>query len=336
MPHIKNALIRFRIIDKMLRNKYKPFPSKKELREMCEESLYGSTTGNHICDSTIEKDLFNMKMEHDAPIKYSKREGGYYYEDENYSINDIPLTEDELTSIKYAVDTLHQFKDAPFFKEFGNAIDKIVDRISIGSDHNETAQYIQFESVTSVGGNEHLPLLLEALQRKKQVWFLYTPHKDHIEKPRKVTPLFLKEYRNRWYLISYDEKQKGTRTFALERMDTPKLLDEDASFSGEFNSELYFQDAMGITSYKGKSSNIHIKAKPVAARYLKSQPLHESQEISIENEKCTHFSMKLLVSEELIRTIMSYGGEIEVIEPYELRNIILERIKNMNQLYELS
>ncbi len=336
MPHIKNALIRFRIIDKMLRNKYNPFPSKKNMREMCEESLYGSTDGNHICDSTIEKDLFNMKMEHDAPIKYSKRERGYYYEDENYSINDIPLTEDELTSIKYAVDTLHQFKDAPFFKEFGNAIDKIVDRISIGTDHNETAHYVQFESVTSVGGNEYLPLLLEAIQRKKQVWFLYTPHKDHIEKPRKVTPLFLKEYRNRWYLISYDAKQKGIRTFALERMDTPKLLDEDANFSDEFNPEQYFQGAMGITSYKGKSSNIHIKAKPVAARYLKSQPLHESQEITIENEKCTHFSMKLLVSEELIRTIMSYGGEIEVIEPDELRNIILERIKNMNQLYKLS
>ena len=81
MPHIKNALIRFRIIDKMLRNKYKPFPSKKDLREACEESLYGSVGGEHICDSTIEKDLFTMKMEHDAPIKYSKMERGYYYLD---------------------------------------------------------------------------------------------------------------------------------------------------------------------------------------------------------------------------------------------------------------
>ena len=32
MPHIKNALIRYRIIDRMLRNKYKPFPSKEALR----------------------------------------------------------------------------------------------------------------------------------------------------------------------------------------------------------------------------------------------------------------------------------------------------------------
>jgi len=100
MPHIKNALIRYRIIDRMLRNKYKPYPSKQQLREACEEELFGSQ-GANICDSTIEKDMFAMKMEHDAPIKFSKRNGGYYYEDPDFSINDIPLSEDELSSIRF-------------------------------------------------------------------------------------------------------------------------------------------------------------------------------------------------------------------------------------------
>ncbi len=336
MPHIKNALLRFRIIDKMLRNKYKPFPTKQELRERCEESLYGSTSGSHICDSTIEKDLFNMKMDHDAPIKYSKKERGYYYKDPAYSINDIPLTEDELTSIKYAVDTLHQFKDAPFFKEFGNAIDKIVDRISIGSDQEEIIRYVQFESVTSVGGNEYLPLLLEGIQRKKRIWFLYTPHTKPEQKPRSVSPLFLKEYRNRWYLISYDNKQKAIRTFALERMDAPQLTEEDILVPDEFDPDRYFQHTMGITSYKGKSSDIRFQAKAVAARYLNSQPLHESQEVIRESQAHTIFSLKLLVSEELVRTLLSFGDEIEVLEPENLRNLILERVKKMNQLYNPS
>ena len=336
MPHIKNALIRFRIIDKMLRNKYKPFPSKKELREACEESLYGSISGDHICDSTIEKDLFNMKMEHDAPIKYSKRDRGYYYENPEYSINDIPLTEDELHSIKYAVDTLHQFKDAPFFKEFGNAIDKIVDRISVGSSENEISQYIQFESATSIGGNEYLPLLLESIQRKKQVWFLYTSYIKAEEKPRKVSPLFLKEYRNRWYLISYDFKQKDIRTYALDRMDTPKLLEEEMHYPGDFNAENYFRHSMGITSYKGKISKIIIKANSVAARYISSQPIHESQEVQKENKDYTYFILTLLISEELIRTVLSYGGEIEVVEPVDLRKTIEERICVMNKLYKLN
>ena len=336
MPHIKNALIRFRIIDKMLRNKYRPFPSKKELREACEESLYGSISGEHICDSTIEKDLFNMKMEHDAPIKYSKRERGYFYEDTNYSINDIPLTEDELHSIKYAVDTLHQFKDAPFFKEFGNAIDKIVDRISVGTSENEISQYIQFESATSIGGNEFLPILLEAIQRKKQIWFLYTSYIKAEEKPRKVSPLFLKEYRNRWYLISFDAKQKEIRTYALDRMDTLKILEEETHYPGDFDAENYFKHSMGITSYKGKSSKIILKANTIAARYISSQPIHESQEIEEETNEFTLFVLTLLISEELIRTILSYGGEIEIVEPLELRKVIQERISGMNKLYKVN
>jgi predicted DNA-binding transcriptional regulator YafY len=336
MPHIKNALIRFRIIDKMLRNKYKPFPSKRDLREACEESLYGSVSGEHICDSTIEKDLFNMKMDHDAPIKYSKMERGYYYVDDDYSINDIPLTEDELHSIKYAVDTLHQFKDAPFFKDFGNDIDKIVDRISVGSSERQMDQFIQFESATSVRGNEFLPLLLESIQRKKQLWFLYTSYIKAEEKPRKVSPLFLKEYRNRWYLISFDEEQGDIRTYALERMDSPKILEKPVNYPKDFDPIRYFKYSMGITAYKGETSQVLINVKAVAARYLKSQPIHESQQIHSENKENTVFEMSLLISEELIRTLMSYGGEIEVIQPKELRDIIEHRISDMNHLYKLN
>jgi hypothetical protein len=119
MPHIKNALIRYRIIDRMLRNKYKPFPSKEALRSACEDALFGSESGAHICASTIEKDLFTMKMEHDAPIRYSKKNGGYFYEDPDFSINDVPLSEDELSSIRFAVSTLQQFREVPFFQQFG-------------------------------------------------------------------------------------------------------------------------------------------------------------------------------------------------------------------------
>ena len=335
MPHIKNALIRFRIIDKMIRNKYKSYPSKKELREACEESLYGSIDGVHICNSTIEKDLFNMKMDHDAPIKYSKKNGGYYYEDSTYSINDIPLSEDELSSIKYAVDTLHQFKETPFFKEFGNAIDKIVDRISVGGAQNEMSKYIQFEAATSVGGNEFLPVLLEAIQRKKKVWFIYTSFIKGQGKPRKVSPLFLKEYRNRWYLISYDPSQKDIRTYALDRMEDPKILEDEQITPQGFDAEVYFENAMGITSYKGEAKKIIIQADEIASKYIKSQPIHHSQEIMKESKEGTYFTFKLLLSEELIRTLLSYGGEIEVIEPEDLKKALKERISSMKKRYNL-
>ena len=148
MPHIKNALIRYRIIDRCIRNKYNPYPSKQDLREACEEELFGSADGAHICNSTIEKDMFSMKMEHDAPIKYSKRHAGYYYEDPEFSINEIPLTDNDREAIAFAAKTLLQFRDVSLFRQFGAAIDKISDRVEL-SNNDDSDQFIQFESMSS-------------------------------------------------------------------------------------------------------------------------------------------------------------------------------------------
>ncbi|MFM6934731.1 MAG: helix-turn-helix transcriptional regulator [Flavobacteriales bacterium] len=336
MPHIKNALIRFRIIDRMLRNKYKPFPSKQDLRAACEESLYGSDGGDNICDSTIEKDMFNMKMEHDAPIKYSKLHKGYFYEDPDFSINDIPLSEDELSSIKFAVKTLQQFKEVPFFQQFGNAIDKIVDRVSIGGNpaDEDIQKYVQFESVVSSGGNEFLPLILEAIRGKKMLWFTYASFVKGVEKPRKVSPLFLKEYRNRWYLISFDKLKNDIITYALDRMQDPKILTDEANVPVDFQPELYFQDTIGITSYKGTAERIVIKANQIAAKYISSQPFHQSQKLISESNESTTFELTVLVSEEFIRNILSYAGEIEVLEPNSLRTSLAERAAQLNKIYQ--
>lgn len=335
MPHIKNALIRYRIIDRMLRNKYKPYPSKRDLREACEEALYGSIYGENICDSTIEKDMFSMKIEHDAPIKYSKRNNGYCYDDPSFSINDIPLTEDELSSIKFAVNTLQQFREVPFFQQFGNAIDKIVDRVSIGGnpDDDEVNRYVQFESVFSVGGNEFLPIILEGIRTKKKIWFTYASFIKGVEKPRKVSPLLLKEYRNRWYLISFDMAKKDIVTYALDRMQDPIIVEDEAEYPLNFNSDSYFQDTIGITTYQGKAEQIVVNANSIAAKYISSQPFHKSQKVISVSKENTTFELTILVSEEFIRTLLGYGGEIEIVSPSSLREIVYERVRKMNDIY---
>jgi len=335
MSHIKNAIIRYRIIDRMIRNKYKAFPSKQNFRTACEEALYGSSYGENISSSTIEKDIFAMRLEHDAPIKYSKKEDGYFYDDPNFSINYIPLSEDELSSIKFAVNTLQQFREVPFFQQFGSAIDKIVDRVSIGGNpqDEDINRYVQFESAVSVGGNEFLPLILEAIRGKKKIWFSYASFVKGIEKPRKVSPLFLKEYRNRWYLISFDTSKNDIITYALDRMKDPLILEDKAELPIDFNAESYFQDTIGITTYKGQTEKIILKTNPIAAKYISSQQLHHSQKLISENKENSIFELNILISEELIRTILGYAGEIEVIEPNNLRQILSERIHQMATIY---
>lgn len=334
MPHIKNALIRFRIIDRAIRNKYKPYPSKRDLREACEDALYGSNDGANICDSTIEKDLFAMRIEHDAPIKYSKLHGGYYYTDEHFSMNDIPLTEDDIEAIKFATKTLSQFKDMEMFQQFGFAIDKIVDRINISQDpaDKSIAEFVQFETPIRSGGSEFLNPLLNAIRRKTAVFFDYESFQTQKRKARKVLPLLLKEYRNRWYLLSYDTVREAIITYALDRMFELKESDEVLQCPIDFRPERFFRHAVGITASNGEPETVVFKADNVAAKYIASQPFHASQEVVKEGKNRTTFQMTVFVAEELIRAFMSYGGEIEVLEPVSLREEIQTRARAMLQL----
>lgn len=324
MPHIKNALIRYRIIDRMIRNPYKTYPSKSDLREACEESLFGSTYGDHICDSTIEKDLFAMRMEHDAPIKYSRKHEGYFYEDPDYTINDIPLSEDELESIRFAVQTLQQFQEVPYFKEFGSAIDKIATRVAVaGTEGNETSAFIGFETAYSSIGNQWLPLLLTAIQEKKTCHFTYASFKSGIAKERNVLPVYLKEYRNRWYLISFDLEKSDWITYALERMDGLVVNEAQHLLKEAFNPSSFFAETIGITTEKKAAERIALRVNDIASKYIESQPLHSSQEKIGTN----HFVLTVQINEELIRTLLGFMGELQIISPSHLVQTWNERIQ---------
>ena len=67
MPANKYALLRYRIIDRCLTNRMRPYPTKEDLRRACEEGLYGSE-GERISISTIEKDLWAMRNENEWAI----------------------------------------------------------------------------------------------------------------------------------------------------------------------------------------------------------------------------------------------------------------------------
>lgn len=328
MPQIKHAQIRFRIIDKCLRNSFHPYPSKEYLREQCEDSLFGSDKSAHICPSTIEKDLFTMRMEFDAPIKWSKKFGGYYYTDPEFSIDNIPLSENDLESISFAAKTLMQFRNSDLFRQFGSAIEKISDRINLKVE-GDTGQFIQFEAVHAPGGSEFLAPLFKAIKEEVWVNFDYASFKSGERKRRRVIPLLLKQYRNRWYLISFDFDKEAYTTYALDRMSELDLSKDQAIRPLDFDSDNFFRYAVGISNSNLPPEKVIMKASKVAAKYLESLPLHHSQTLKINKDGSAKLSLLVGVSEELIREILSFGGSLQVVKPDALRSEVRKRAKRL-------
>ena len=335
MPAIKNALLRYRIIDRSIRNEYNPYPTKEELRQACEEEIFGTSEGIHICHSTIEKDIFAMRLEHDAPIAYSKREKGYYYTESDFTMDDVPLTEKDVSAIKAASTILNQFKNTTLFNQYQFAIDKILDRaVSSQEKFKSTENCIQFESLPTVTGNEYLESILKAIKNKLVIQFNYYNYVKDEKTVRRVHPYLLKEYRNRWYLIAKSELKNKVITFGLDRISSLQLLQDKFNIDRSFNSENFFEHSIGITVFDEQPQEIVIQTNSILSKYLTSQPLHHSQTLQEIKGNGDHvFSFFLLMTYELKMIILGFGSDCVVLSPEILKNQISAEIKKMASKY---
>lgn len=108
MPANKNALIRYKTIDRCLRNKFRRW-TIDDLTEACSDALYemeGIMKGVSV--RTVQGDLQIMrsdKLGYNAPIEVYDRIY-YRYADPDYSITDTPLTEEDCDLLKEAVELL--------------------------------------------------------------------------------------------------------------------------------------------------------------------------------------------------------------------------------------
>lgn len=336
MPANKFALLRYRIIDRCIRNRgSKAFPSKDDLRYACEEALYGSD-GEHISMSTIDKDIWAMRNEGElgyyAPIKFSKEHGGYYYEDPEFTISEVPLNDEDLQAIKAAAETLYQFRDIPLFKQFDSAIEKIFDRMKIGDQSRNDSEVIQFERVGAYKGSEFLQPLYSACVNRHTVQLKYKKFQGNSSKVYTFNPYILKEYKSRWYVIGYDLDDHKMKTFSLDRVHG--VLDTEQSFHPDtaFNKKSFFEHSLGITVTNEVPETIELSFSSNMAPYILTQPLHDSQEV-VEVGDGVIVKLTLIVTPEVINSILSFGENVTVLEPNHLKQKVKKTLSQCLENY---
>ena len=131
MPANKNALIRYKTIDRCLRNRYRRW-TLDDLVDACCDALYdmeGIAKG--VCARTVQMDIQMMrsdKLGYNAPIiVYDKIY--YTYADPDYSITEMPLSMDDCKLIKEAI-TLLGNMDNPDAAKAKTILAKVKNRLT--------------------------------------------------------------------------------------------------------------------------------------------------------------------------------------------------------------
>jgi predicted DNA-binding transcriptional regulator YafY len=332
MPLNKEALLRYKIINRMLLNKRRPYPTMEDIRQEMEERL-----GHPFAISTIQKDIKAMKEDEElgffAPIAFSRSYNGYYYKDPEYSIDHLLIADEELEALDAALTFMRSVRDTSLGKNYVKALEKIYKHLAIDKQAGPYAH--SFIIPETNAPTNHLPIfdkLVQAIEKSHPVQILHFSYQRKTSSELIVHPYILKEYRGFWYLVGYSEKHREIRTFGLDRILRIKQLPRHPFHASvRFDPQEYFKHCIGITrSNQGKKERIHLRFAPDIEPYILSKALHHSQQV-VSKRGPLEITLDVYVTVELESLLLSYGHLVTILSPEWLA----ESIRKKHQLASL-
>lgn len=323
MPINKKAYRRYKVIDACLRNKMRRFPSMQDLLEAIEEKLDVETTID-----TVQKDIAAMKLPppdgFDAPIKFNRSRMGYEYTNPDFAISGVSLNSIDIDAIKEAIDIISAIGGSRVSNKFSHAVEKMLS--SVREDLSPQARdrkIVQTDAVTDARGFEHFDLFFSACRERIPVNFVHYSYSKRIFQAITFHPVFLKEFENRWYVIGYSELHHQLRTFGLDRIYGPEVLRKTFIETPAQVYESHLNNVYGVFPLRdGEREKIIIHTNPLITNYFRSQKIHPSQHIQMNEYGDAVISFELIPSMELVRLFLSYGNQLSVKQPKGLVDFI--------------
>lgn len=193
---------------------------------------------------------------------------------------------------------------------------------------DDLSHFIYFEK-RKPQGTHHFHGLLHCIKNHFVVSFPYHKYDDDIIVNREVEPYALKEFKSRWYLIAKDQKDKYVKTFGLDRIQELNITKRKFAPPVNFNANDLYKDFFGIVNMStDKAEEIILSFDSFNGKYIKSFPLHESQQILLDNEKETRIKLFLHATIDFEIELLSHGDRVKVIAPLSLRRRMREIYKN--------
>jgi len=164
-----------------------------------------------------------------------------------------------------------------------------------------------------------LPVLLDALWRERQVRFQYARVLGECG-ARTADPLGLVAKGSAWYLVAGVAGEP--RTYRVSRMREAEILDEPAHRPAGFDLAAYWESSAAEFREKLPRYYATFLASPAVMRWVRYRGWRLEEEAA--EGDAVRVRLRFDVEEEALQFALSFGDEIAVLEPGELRRKVLD------------
>jgi predicted DNA-binding transcriptional regulator YafY len=280
--------------------KYKAYPSKKEIIDhLAEKEIY-------LTERSFERDLKTIRELFFIDVEYNRFKNGYYINTESFS--DFS-------------EWVHVFELVNNYQVLNETLIQLT----------SNCEYIDFDRSTLKLNPEFLKLILKAIINKQNIQFDYTNYQTNAVKSVVFQSVLLKEFQNRWYVCGCED-HGVFKSYGIDRITNLVVLSEFFSPTIKNPKEL-FDQIIGLTLEEYSLEQVILSFHPLQGKYIKSQPLHSSQQILVEDEIEFRIAIRVIPNYELEEQILKHGERVKVIEPQWLREEIKSRLQKAIHYY---
>jgi proteasome accessory factor C len=281
--------------------------------------------------ATAKRIIESMRLYLDAPIKYDRNLNGYYYDRKQEDLYELPglwFNASELHALLSVQQLLTSVQPGLFDKQLEpllKRIDKLLEvQQGSGPPDNLTSR-VRILQIAHRASNNAFQQVAGATVQQKRLSIDYFNRTRNETDSREISPQRLIHYRDNWYLDAWCHKRKALRTFALDAIENAHVLKTDAKTLDEKTLDAYFGSAYGIFSGQADKFATLVFSEKLS-RWVSREQWHPDQQGEFLEDG--RFQLKLPFNNptELIMDILRYGPEVEVVDPADLRDAVVNQL----------
>ncbi len=291
-----------------------------------------------VSQRTLHEDLRYLKDRLAREIVFDHARGGYYNNMPEKRLPSFELSSGEVFALTLGKEMLSIYTGTSFEATLRSALEKISERLpdKVHIDPEEMKSVIRFRASAIVPLSAKLfGDINKACDTQQQIEMTYFAASKGETTSRVINPQCVLHDRGTWYVVAYCTSRKALRVFALHRIQDYQIL--DTTFEPMTREELTtWIDAAFQLEHGERTYKIVIKFAPHSARYIRERSWHPQQELEDFADGSCKFSFPASSLDEVVRWLAPYGADAVVLEPPELRKLVIEAAQQTLSQYAAS
>jgi predicted DNA-binding transcriptional regulator YafY len=293
-----------------------------------------------VSPATLKRDLEYMRSRLQAPIEFDRAAGGYRLADTagasgRYELPGMWFSPAEIHALLTLQHLIANLRTGSLIGPHLEAVTQRM-RAALGSGADNADEVGRRVRILGMATRdiplEHFELVGSALLRRRRLHVTYFGRGRGEVSERDVSPQRLVHYRDNWYLDAYCHVREDLRSFALDAVESVRLLDEAAIEITDAALDVRLGSGYGIFSGEDVTW-ARLKFTPERARWVAAEAWHPKQRSRIDPDGSYVLELPYSDPRELIMDVLRHGADVEVLAPAALRDEVKRTIDAMQARY---